>query len=302
MSTNYLSRLAATPPVSPTEEQRLLQRVAQGQAAARLIAAGNDDAGFQRRVRAGNAARDTLVQANGRLVIKIASRYQRLGLPLEDLCQEGVTGLMRAIDKWQPDKGATKLSTYATWWIRQAVVRAVHDQGRTVRLPVHQADRLHRLRRAAEELGQNGESPTAEEIAAATGEAVEAVRELWRWSRQPVSLDEPLDDDDDRRRGDLAANPANTVQDAEAALLTTLLQDALGELTAREEKILRMRFGLAGCSADHQTLENISRRYGLTRERIRQIEAEALAKLRANPKVQQMAGFMPDKARKPCVA
>jgi RNA polymerase primary sigma factor len=292
MSTNYLSQLAATPPVSPTEEQRLLQRVAQGQAAARLIAAGNDDAGLQRRVRAGNAARDTLVQANGRLVISVATRYRNLGLTMEELCQEGVLGLMKAIDKWKPDKGATKLSTYATWWIRQAVSRAVRDQGRTIRLPVYQTDRLYRLRKAAENLGKDGATPTVEEIAVAAGEPVEAVTELFQRAQPPISLDAPIDDDDDALLGDFVAAPEDAAQSAETVLLAKIIEQALGDLTAREEAILRMRFGITGCSPHHQTLVQIAVRYGLTRERIRQIEVEALEKLRVNPKIRRLAGFL----------
>ncbi|MCG3211878.1 MAG: RNA polymerase sigma factor SigA [Anaerolineae bacterium] len=299
MMINSITQLAATPPVSPQEEARLLQLIGQGRQAAALLAAvigdnAADATALRRQVEEGQLARGTLVQANGRLVISIAARYQRLGLTMEELCQEGVIGLMRAIDKWRPGQGATRLSTYATWWIRQAIGRAVADQGRAIRLPVYQAGRLSRLRRVAARLNQeNGAAASLEEIAAAANEPVETVRELWGQAQPPVSLDTPLGDDDDNTPwGEVVAGVENTPRGAETALLAAIIEQALGELSAREEAILRMRFGLAGCSPEHQTLTRIAARYDLTRERIRQIEVEALAKLRANPKVSRLAGFL----------
>jgi RNA polymerase primary sigma factor len=271
--------LGATPPVSPAEEIRLLRLMAAGQRMAR--SGGELTAGERAAVRAGQQARQTLIQANGRLVISIAKRYRRCGLAFEDLCQEGVLGLIRAIDRFDAGKGQ-RLSTYATWWIRQNIGRAVAMHGRTIRLPIYQVDRLWRIRKAAEQFQkENGVRPSLEEIAQATGETLATVAELLQTGQPLQSLDEPVGDEEDASPflefiGDDAQ--ADVPRSVDRSLLVREIEAMLEELPAREANILKLRFGLR--DGHGLVLREVADRYGLTRERIRQIEVEALRKLR----------------------
>ena len=235
-------------------------------------------AALQAAVEAGNAARTRFIQSNLRLVVSIAKRYQAAGLPLLDLVQEGNLGLMRAVEKFEHDRGC-KFSTYATWWIKQSIARAIADKARTIRVPVHMLDTVRRVERTTARLQERGDVATVEAVAAAAGLTPHAVAEARRVVRDPVSLQSPLGDDD----GELADVVADAHTDLpfEAAVVSmaqTSVQAALARLAPREQEILRLRFGLEG--SEPQTLEQVGRTFRLTRERIRQIEAKALTKLR----------------------
>ena len=281
----YLSEIGQYPLLTKDDEARLAKLIEQGVAAQRRLAEAADLSPGQRRehrraARAGEEAERTFVQCNLRLVVSIAKKYQASGLPLLDLIQEGNLGLMHAVEKFDWRKGF-KFSTYATWWIRQAITRGIANTGRTIRLPVHAGDTLARVQKARSRLElQHGRPATMAELALEVDLPEDKVVEALRYISEPLSLSEPLREDGDAELGDLvedrsAESPFDT---AAAALLSGEVARLLDPLDEREREILRLRFGLD--RGEPRTLEEVGEHFKLTRERIRQIEARAMSKLR----------------------
>jgi RNA polymerase primary sigma factor len=281
----YLREIGRVPLLTAAEEVELAQAIERGRMALELLS--DPDLPRERRVELrrlaarGEGARAHMIEANLRLVVSVAKKYTGRGLSLLDLIEEGNLGLMKAVEKFDYERGF-KFSTYATWWIRQAISRAIADQSRTIRLPVHIVEKVAKLKAVVPQLEQElGRAPTAEEIAAATGMPVVRVREILQACRGTLSLEAPVGDDGDTALGDFVPD-AQGEEPAEVAarqLLRHELANLLAQLSARERRILELRYGLG--NRQPLTLQEIGQEVGLTRERVRQIEGEALDKLRA---------------------
>lgn len=284
----YFRQMAQEPLLSAAEEVDLARRIERGKKAFDYLASkGEHDLTPERRerverlIRDGQAAREHLGRANTRLVVSIAKRYMSQGLPFPDLIQEGNVGLMRAVDKYDYKRG-NRFSTYATWWIRQAITRALAQKTRTIRIPLHMTERIRQMYRTAQSLEQLlGRRPTAEEIASEMDVPLDTIRSMMDASQHAVALERPIGDDGDTEFGDFIEDQ-ETLSPVDAAiqhLLEETIEQVLGELTNRQSSILRLRFGLGG--GEPHTLEEIANKFGLSRERIRQLEKEALRRLKS---------------------
>ena len=297
----YLKEIGKVKLLDSALEVELATRIVAGlEAAERLVAAGTgspamtdkERADDRMLVRRGQLAKEALIEANLRLVVSIAKRYRNRGLAFLDLIQEGNLGLMRAVDKFDHTKGF-KFSTYATWWIRQAITRAIADQARTIRIPVHMVETINKVVWAQRQLLQElGRDPTAEEVAQRVGFTVERVREIQRINQDTISLEQPMGDEDDFSLSDIIEDRGAVVPDDAAAriMLDEAVRQALGHLTPREEDVVRLRFGLD--DGKIRTLEEVGEAFGVTRERIRQIEAKTLAKLRRPDSAQLLRDYL----------
>ncbi len=294
----YLKEMARVPLLAPAEEIMLAKSLEKGRKAQRKIEKNGlhfteeEKLKLRRYVREGNKARDHLIKANTRLVVSIAKKYMGQGVPFSDLIQEGNLGLMKAVEKFDYRRGY-KFSTYATWWIRQAITRALADQGRTIRVPVHMSDRIRKLHQVSRQLEQVwGRKPTPEELAEQMDLEPSKVRWMLRVSRHPVSLERPVGEEEDSELGNFIEDEdAPTPPDAAYHhLLQEKLEDVLSTLTPREARILRLRFGLQ--NGRSYTLEEVGKKFGLTRERIRQIEGQALRKLRHPRRSRQLRDYL----------
>ena len=292
----YLREIGQVDLLTTEDERRLAQLIEAGHHAAELIDAGIEDEAERRRllrlVTRGERAKSELTQANLRLVVSIAKRYSNRGMQLLDLIQEGNLGLMRAVDKFDHTKGF-KFSTYATWWIRQAITRSIADQARTIRIPVHMVEHMNRVIRSKRQLHQDLErEPTIDEIASHVQLEPDRVRELLRYSMDPLSLDSPIGEEDESNLADFIEDSSSDgpADAATRMMLSEAVGDVLGELSEREQEIVRLRFGLDGGQA--KTLEEVGKEFGVTRERIRQIEAKTLAKLRHPQRSQRLREFL----------
>ena len=298
----YLKEISRVPLLTRPEEVALAQRIEAGCLAAgelldaRTAGTLESMSPDQRRhlaavVRDGKDARAHLTQANLRLVVSIAKRYANRGLPLLDLIQEGNLGLMRAVEKFDYSKGF-KFSTYATWWIRQAVTRAIADQGRTIRIPVHMVEAINRVLLVQRQLSQDLErEPSIEEVAAVVDLPPERVRDMLRMAQDPLSLDQSVGESDGVSLSDFIADVDSEAPAESAArrMLNDTLAETLAELSEREQEVVRMRFGLD--DGQPHTLEEVGRHFGVTRERIRQIESKTLAKLRNPNRSQKLRDY-----------
>jgi RNA polymerase primary sigma factor len=291
----YLKEMARVPLLTTEEEIVLAMKLEAGNEATRKLRQNPNSpraAEWQLLIEEGCAAREHLIKANTRLVVSIAKKYMCRGVPFLDLIQEGNLGLMKSVEKFDYRRGF-RFSTYATWWIRQTITRAIADQGRTIRVPVHMSDRIRRLYKVARKLEQeNGRKPTPEEIAAELNVDARKVRWMLRVSWQPLSLERPVGDDEDSEFGQFIESDAvpNPAQSAYDKILHERIEALLDTLTPREARILRLRFGLL--NGRSHTLEEVGQKFGLTRERIRQIEGRALRRLRHPRRSRQLRDYL----------
>lgn len=295
----YMKEMAQVPLLSLTEEVELAMRIENGIAARqRLLKLNGNATGEQHRelemaVIDGQMAREHLIKANTRLVVSVAKRYIGRGVPFLDLIQEGNLGLMKAVSKYDYTRGF-RFSTYATWWIRQTITRAIADQSRTIRVPVHMTDRIRKLYRTSHELEQKlGKTPSIEELAQAMELPVRKVDWMMRVSWLPLSLESPINEDGEEAELGMFVEDQATptpIQSVYSRLLTEKIEEVLDTLPPREARILRLRFGLE--NGRTYTLEEVGRKFGLTRERIRQIEGKALRRLRHPRRARQLKGYL----------
>jgi RNA polymerase primary sigma factor len=297
----YLKEIGKVNLLTPDEETQLAMDMSAGDEAPRQLeemkAQGEEipaevKAELEKMVKKGEAAKQRLAEANLRLVVSIAKRYVGRGMQFLDLIQEGNLGLIKAVEKFDYTKGY-KFSTYATWWIRQAITRAIADQARTIRIPVHMVETINKVIRVSRQLLQElGHDPTPEEISEEMNLPVDKVREILKIAQEPVSLETPIGEEEDSHLGDFIEDD-NASEPSEAASFTLLreqLKEVLKTLTPREEKVLKLRFGIE--DGRTRTLEEVGKEFNVTRERIRQIEAKALRKLRHPSRSKKLKDFL----------
>ncbi len=302
----YLKEIGKVPLLTPDEEVDLAQAMSAGNEAAEKLAelkrqresgetvtvTAAEEAAWRKDYKKGETAKQKLAEANLRLVVSIAKRYVGRGMLFLDLIQEGNLGLIKAVEKFDYTKGY-KFSTYATWWIRQAITRAIADQARTIRIPVHMVETINKVIRVSRQLLQElGHDPSPNEIAAEMNMPVDKVREILKIAQEPVSLETPIGEEEDSHLGDFIPDEGAS-EPSEAASFTLLkeqLMDVLSTLTPREEKVLKLRFGIE--DGRTRTLEEVGKEFNVTRERIRQIEAKALRKLRHPSRSKKLKDFL----------
>ncbi|MET9263360.1 sigma-70 family RNA polymerase sigma factor [Amycolatopsis sp. NPDC004079] len=292
----YLNGIGKTALLTAADEVELAKRIEAGVFAQHMLDTVEDLTAQRRKelralIRDGHTAKNHLLEANLRLVVSLAKRYTGRGMPLLDLIQEGNLGLIRAVEKFDYSKGF-KFSTYATWWIRQAITRGMADQGRTIRLPVHLVEQVNKLARIRRDLHQQlGRDATHEELSSESGIPVHKISDLLDQSRDPVSLDMPVGTEEDAPLGDFIEDSEAT--DAESAVISGLLQDDLRRVLAtlddREQHVIRLRYGLD--DGQPRTLDQIGKHFGLSRERVRQIEREVMAKLRQGERADRLRAY-----------
>ena len=293
----YLKEIGRVPLLTAEEEVALAKRMERGAQAQKILQEKqiDDPVELERllwEVRDGERAQEHLIKANSRLVVSVAKKYVGRGVPFLDLIQEGNIGLIRAVNKFDYTRGY-KFSTYATWWIRQAVTRAIADQGRTIRVPVHMYEQINRLTRATRQLVQElGRDPTPEEIAEVLGVPPKKVEQIIRVSQRPLSLEMPVGEEEDSYLGDFiededAPSPTDS---ASQQMLREVIDEIFASLSPREVRILQLRFGLV--DGYSYTLEEVGRKFGVTRERIRQIEAQALGRLRHPSRSRKLRDYL----------
>jgi len=292
----YLKEMARVPLLTTEQEVRLAKALEAGRGAQGILSNDGSDPRerqeLERQIEEGLSAREHLIKANTRLVVSIAKKYMGRGVPFLDLIQEGNLGLMKAVEKFDYNRGY-RFSTYATWWIRQTITRAIADQGRTIRVPVHMSDRIRRLYNTARQLEQEcGRRPTPEEIAVEMDMEPRKVQWMLRVSWRPLSLERPVGEDEDSELGSFIEDEATPTptQGAYQHLLGEKVEEMLTTLNPREARILRLRFGLL--NGRSYTLEEVGQKFGLTRERIRQIEGKALRRLRHPCRSRQLRDYL----------
>jgi RNA polymerase primary sigma factor len=294
----YLKEMARVPLLTTEQEVDLATRIERGKHSEEELTRSNGKLNAKQRtelnahIQDARSARDHLIKANTRLVVSIAKKYMGRGVPFLDLIQEGNLGLMKAVEKFDYHRGF-RFSTYATWWIRQTITRAIADQGRTIRVPVHMSDRIRRLYKIARQMEQDiGRKPSPEEIAETMGIDARKVQWMMRVSWRPLSLETPVGEDEDTELGSFVEDDTTPTptQTAYQNLLRDKIEEVLATLSPREARILRLRFGLH--NGRPYTLEEVGQKFGLTRERIRQIEGKALRRLRHPRRARQLRDYL----------